>query len=205
MQENILLGFLMLGPMTGYEVKKAMGGSTRFFFNTSLGSIYPAFRRLEESGMVRLDQRLEKGRSKKIYSITPRGRRKFLAWLEKSPKLANVREESLLKMFFYEHADGPTRIRHTRDYIAAIEGRLSELLSLQDILKGVLDEDFRMSTLDFGIEFYRFQLNWYTKFLENLEKGGAHSGKPELSPRGPRQRGARKKSTEVKTNENIGY
>ncbi len=204
MQENILLGFLMLRPMTGYEVKKAMGGSTKFFFNTSLGSIYPAFRRLEESGMVRLDHRLDKGRSKKIYSITPRGRRKFLAWLEKSPKLANVREESLLKMFFYEHADGPTRIRQIRDYIAAIEGRLSELLSLRNILKGVLDGEFRMSTLDFGIEFYRFQHNWYTKFLENLEKGGARSGKAEVTARGARQRSARKKSMEGKKNENIG-
>ena len=204
MQENILLGFLMLGPMTGYEVKKAMGGSTRFFFNTSLGSIYPAFRRLEESGMVRLDQRLEKGRSKKIYSITPRGRKQFLAWLEKSPKLANVREESLLKMFFYDHADGPTRTRHIRDYIAAVEGRLSELLSLQNSLKGTPAGEFRMSTLDFGIEFYRFQRNWYTQFLEILEKGRARSGKTFVSARGPRQRSARKKSTEGKTNENIG-
>lgn len=190
MQENILLGFLMHRPMTGYEVKKAMGGSTEFFFNTSLGSIYPAFRRLEREKLVKLERRLERGRAKNVYSITPKGRTRFMEWLEKSPRLANVREESLLKMFFYDHADGPTRTRHIREYISAVEGRLAELLSLRDGLKGVRAGEFRMSTLDFGIEFYRFQRGWYARFLEALEKGGPAAGTAEAGTRGRKRRSA---------------
>ncbi|RPI95603.1 MAG: PadR family transcriptional regulator [Spirochaetales bacterium] len=168
MQDNILLGFLMQRPMTGYEVKKAMGGSTEFFFNTSLGSIYPAFGRLEKQTLVKKERRVEQGRAKNVYRITPKGKKHFLAWLEKTPKLANIREESLLKMFFYEHADAPTRGRHVREYIDAVDGRLAELISLRDGLRGVKAGRYRMSTLDFGIEFYRFQRRWYEKFLESL-------------------------------------
>lgn len=199
MQENILLGFLMHRPMTGYEVRKAMGGSTEFFFNTSLGSIYPAFRRLEREKLVKLERRLERGRAKNVYSITPKGRMHFLAWLENSPRLANVREESLLKMFFYDHADGPTRIRHIREYISAVEGRLAELLSLRNGLKGVRAGEFRMSTLDFGIEFYRFQRGWYARFLESLEKGGQVTGTADAGTRGRKRRSISGKITEGET------
>jgi len=56
MQDMILLGFLMDGGKTGYQVKKMMESSTSFFFNTSLGSIYPAFRKLEREGLVALEE-----------------------------------------------------------------------------------------------------------------------------------------------------
>jgi DNA-binding PadR family transcriptional regulator len=169
MQDNILLGFLMYRPMTGYEVKKAMGGSTEFFFNTSLGSIYPAFGRLEKQSLVKKERRVERGRAKNVYHITPKGKRHFLSWLEKAPKLANIREESLLKMFFYEHADAPTRGRQVREYIGAVDERLKELLSLRNRLEGGKASRYQMNTLDFGIEFYRFQRRWYERFLDSLE------------------------------------
>ena len=54
MQDKILLGFIQDGEKTGYQIKKMMETSTVYFFNTSLGSIYPAFKKLEKEGKVEI-------------------------------------------------------------------------------------------------------------------------------------------------------
>jgi len=56
-----------------------------------------------------------------------------------------------------------------------------------------------MSTLDFGIEFYRFQRGWYARFLESLEKGGQVAGTADAGTRGRKRRSISGKITEGET------
>ena len=48
----IILGILGRGPLSGYEVQKAIKTSTGFFWQESFGQIYPALFELEKSGSV---------------------------------------------------------------------------------------------------------------------------------------------------------
>ncbi|MBC7343778.1 MAG: PadR family transcriptional regulator, partial [Clostridia bacterium] len=79
--EHVILGFLTMGDMTGYDIKRLMSISTSFFYDASYGSIYPALRKLEERGLVKSSEAIESGRLRKVYSITDEGREEFLRWL----------------------------------------------------------------------------------------------------------------------------
>ena len=50
--KSIILGFLMHGSMTGYELKKFFTLSFSFFSGLSYGSIYPALKGMEKEGLI---------------------------------------------------------------------------------------------------------------------------------------------------------
>ena len=65
MQDKILLGLLIeYKTLTTYDAKKLMEISTNFFYTTSLGSINPAFKKLEKEGAVKSIEKIENGRLK---------------------------------------------------------------------------------------------------------------------------------------------
>jgi len=170
MQDKILLGFLMNGRKTGYEVKKLMEGSTSFFFNTSLGSIYPAFRKLEKNGLVNLEQSVESGRVKNTYTITPEGRQAFSEWLEKSAGIQKVKEEFLLKIFFFSELPEEKRKRQIEEYVSRLAGKVEKLTLMKEGL-AVNDVDaYMMKTLEFGIDYHTFLKEWHQRFLLSMTR-----------------------------------
>jgi len=48
----VILGMLGLGARTGYDIKRVVDQSTRFFWAASYGQIYPELRQLEKDGLV---------------------------------------------------------------------------------------------------------------------------------------------------------
>lgn len=166
MQDMILLGFLMDKEHTGYEMKKAMESSTEYFFNTSLGSIYPAFKKLVNNKLAKVDQSIEDGRVKKTYSITNKGKEKLEDWLSITPPLPKYREEALLKVFFFSHLSTEKRTEMINNYITKIELLIEELKSIDEEVKGSVDE-YKYQALQYGIEYYSFVKNWYKKFMDN--------------------------------------
>jgi PadR family transcriptional regulator, regulatory protein AphA len=100
--EFTLLGFLVHGPKTGYELKKLLDESTQFFWHAELSQIYPALKKLEQNGRVVSETQPQHGKpDKKLYSITPAGGEALLAWLadplDQPPEIKN---QVLLKLFF---------------------------------------------------------------------------------------------------------
>lgn len=169
MQDKILLGFLMDGPKTGYEIKKHMEQSTDFFFNTSPGSIYPAFQKLEKEGMVVMDQSVEGGRLKNRYSITQMGKKAFVKWLGKRPALSKIRDEALLKIFFYTHLDRERRREQLENYKNEVRLRVEDLVDYKKHLKRTENNTYRFKTLDFGIQYYTFLVQWMEEFIGHMK------------------------------------
>src|SRR5215210_891064 len=48
----VVLGLLRHGPRSGYDIKVAVDGSTRFFWAASYGQIYPELKRLEGARLI---------------------------------------------------------------------------------------------------------------------------------------------------------
>lgn len=75
--ELAVLGRLVQGPSHGYEVRKHVNMVLGYLHRVSYGSLYPALRRLLERGLI-CDcgsglPRLVRGRSRRIYHLTPLG------------------------------------------------------------------------------------------------------------------------------------
>src|ERR1700722_17114067 len=95
-----ILGVLLEGPTTGYEIKSLMGRSTVYFWRESDSTIYPMLKVLAMEGKV-LPKTVYVGKKKKeVFSITEAGHEEFKAWLESPTGSETPRNEFLLKLFF---------------------------------------------------------------------------------------------------------
>lgn len=70
----IVLYLLLSGPMSGYEMIKAIEGSFGGRVRPSPGTIYPLLKFLEEEGYITSEERRVGRKMKKVYRITEKGR-----------------------------------------------------------------------------------------------------------------------------------
>ena len=170
--DYVILGLLTHEDLTGYEIKKRIDGSLRYFFNASFGSIYPSLTQLEDMGCVISSPSFDQSRGKIVYSITDSGRERLLHWLRSDTEKNELRYETLLKLFFGKEA-GPYL---TRDMIARFEADIrKELKTLRMFANGLmshLDDDshfYYYLTVKFGIKTYEAYIIWCQEAKELLE------------------------------------
>src|SRR5690348_2531695 len=161
---RVILGLIRLGARTGYDIKQTIEVSTRFFWNASYGQIYPELRRLEQAGLVESDPDPGSGRKRTLYSLTPAGEQALHSWLTGPGDLFDMRDEALLKLFFGDLL-APEEVR---DNLRRRRKSWEEVLELfrsieaqgTDTQHGYV---YPRKTLDFGIEFVRWMIEWYAQ------------------------------------------
>ena len=174
MLDYIILGFLLYGDMSGYDIKRFMTTSTANFYDASFGSIYPMLNKMEEQGLVCSKELVDGGKYRKVYSILPAGRAAFIEWLEQPIELNNYRHTHLVRIFFY----GWLPTAKARSLVEAYIERMAEELAALNELERVIDADasfYQLSTLVFGKDYYVFTIDWCRKFLlrqSQLEQAG---------------------------------
>jgi PadR family transcriptional regulator, regulatory protein AphA len=126
---TICLGILTRGDATGYEIKKLVEeDGFAFFVEASFGSIYPALSRLTEDGLVSVREEAQTKRpDRKVYSITPAGRRVFLASLLEALPEDRYRSPFLFAMLFCDLLPQERVKSLVDDYIAHAERKLTQL------------------------------------------------------------------------------
>lgn len=73
--DGMLLAALEDGPRHGYAVMEVLRAGSDGQFDLPTGTIYPALRRLERAGLVCTRWSEDGGRRRRIYELTPGGRR----------------------------------------------------------------------------------------------------------------------------------
>ncbi|SLM29096.1 Transcriptional regulator (PadR family protein) [Desulfamplus magnetovallimortis] len=167
MIEMMLMGFLMDGEKTGYEIKKYMENSTHYFFNTGFSSIYPKLKKLEKEERVRVSQVIKNGKLNKLYTLTDEGKKAFLEWLEIKPEIGRIRDEALLKVFFFDHLEDDKIVPQLKGYVGDLSQHVQNLLSIKERLstREVEVEPWKMMTLEFGIRYYNFLEQIFNEML----------------------------------------
>lgn len=133
MLEYIILGLLMEGPMSGYDMKKTIDSSVGLFYRASYGSLYPALKRLADKGLLSVSK-AEGGRNKKEYTLLPAGKEQFVSWL--AEPLPVSRNEVLLRIFFYDYLDEDIRQARLTEYENKLESEMRRLQAVQEIVGG---------------------------------------------------------------------
>lgn len=168
MMEFAALGFLMYRPLSMYDLKKAMERSTQHFLSASFGTLHPLLRKLEGQGLVTSETQVANGRNKKVFTITPAGRSRFVEWLGQDVMAERVSDPRLLRLFFLGHLDRGERQELLKRFLDQMEAAALELEQLQAQVAGAAIppgwEDhmaYQLSTLEFGIAHHRFVKDWY--------------------------------------------
>ena len=169
--EKILLGMLMGRPFTGYDIRKKMELSTKFFFSSSQGSINPAFKRLEKNEFVTVEENISNGRLRKLYTITDSGREYFKEWLNSKVGVSKVKNDMLLRLFFFPYITQDEKISILENYLAELKIHIETLQNLGNVPQVRENcNEYEAATMEFGIGYYSFTYNWYKKYLEKIKK-----------------------------------
>lgn len=162
--DYVILGLLCHEDLTGYEIKKRMDTSLKYFWGASFGSIYPALSDLVERGLAGKRNGAENGRNKLIYSITEEGKKYLKEWLQIPAERDELRYETLLKLFFGNEAGAAQAISHIDAFQEKIEGELPFLIGAAETLRNSIDLDnthkYYLLTVAFGVKTYRAYLEW---------------------------------------------
>jgi PadR family transcriptional regulator PadR len=73
--DGILLGVLEPGPGHGYAIIEALRVRSGGQVDLATGTVYPALHRLERAGLVQASWSAAGGRRRRVYQLTPAGRR----------------------------------------------------------------------------------------------------------------------------------
>jgi PadR family transcriptional regulator AphA len=171
-----LLGVLILGPATGYEIKQTIEKWLNHFWCESYGQIYPNLKRLVEGHLATVKTEVQVGKpNKNIYSITDRGRQVLTEWLLKPiTTLPPAKNEFLLKLFFGKNIPLEKNIEQIKQH----KQMMLEILQLFDHLKmneaTYYEEEaetiYRSLTLNYGKAAVKGIIEWCDDCIGQLEK-----------------------------------
>ena len=180
--EYLILGLLILTPMTGYDLQQFIRQNLALICSHSAGSVQTALAKLEREGRITAAESREGRRRKKTFSITEAGRTAFAAWVARPMQADKVKNMELSRLFFLGLARPEERIAAIRDYIRQMEEMQAVLSAIQarfrEAQKRPLpagqdwDAVFRFQgyTLEYGIAAARFEQDWYSRLLCEMEE-----------------------------------
>ena len=172
--EHAILAFLDFKPQSGYDLKKFFDVSVAHFWSTTQSHIYKSLEGLEQKGWAQVRVIAQDGKpNRKENHITDPGRAELRRWLITPLVLEPVREAYLIQVFFSHYSSNA-------EIAALIEARIIEIRERLHILRtsaqAAIDEHAQQVgverarrlwqiTLDYGIDYYEFELAWHEKTL----------------------------------------
>jgi len=177
--EYVILGLLMIKSSTLYELNKSFEQGISLFYSASYGSLQFAVKKLLSRGYIDIEEKLENGRNKKIYSITKGGKELFLDWMLSGEIQLNKFETiALTKLYFLGLIDSREKKRSILsriiEAIRQAEEELNELdkyvsqCEVPESYKGVLM--YQLKSLDYGTKAHRFSREWFEDALKSIEE-----------------------------------
>ncbi len=166
--QHVILGLLLLSPMSLYDLHRAFGQGISLFYSASFGSIQRALRQLIELGHVDVEPAPDDPRGKKIHTITPSGRTAWHTWMHEPVTGGDAETIVLARVFFLglihddaERAEiiGVLRTRVAGD-LDGLRGAAAgvDAQAIPPEFDGVFA--FQRATLDYGIRAHELALHW---------------------------------------------
>jgi DNA-binding PadR family transcriptional regulator len=171
---RVILGMLKLGVRTGYDIKKVIDSSTRFFWTASFGQIYPELKRLRRAGLVHAQQEPRGKVKRTVYSLTPKGERALHEWLtDRENVIFEIRDESLLRLFFGDVLSQEEVLENVRMQQQIFEFVLDRFREIEVEAREGIEEgrQYPYLALRYGLDFITWARDWYAEVERRLEAG----------------------------------
>ncbi len=154
---HVILGLLHREARSGYEIKRIVDNSTRFFWAASYGQIYPELERLARAGLIEGTKEPRGQRRRTVYRLTAEGRAELRSWLREPDVGFELRDQGLLKLFFADALDRAEAVEVVRNMRADREHILARLRAIE--ARGVAT-GFPALALEYGIEQHEWMIDW---------------------------------------------
>ncbi len=180
--EYLILGLLILSPMTGYELQQFIRQNLSLICSHSAGSIQTALSKLQKDGKIISEESIQGKRHKKIFSVTEAGQSAFSGWISQPMQEEKVKNMELSRLFFSGLAKPEDRTAAIGDYIRQLKETKEILCMIKErfhsIDKSLLPPGtdwqqvlrFQGYTIEYGIAAADFEIGWYSRLLCELEE-----------------------------------
>ena len=170
----VVLGMLSLGPMSGYEIKKRIEGSTSNFWSERYGQLYPTLKQLVEDGLTVSQTEKQEGKPERyIYTLTEKGWASLRHWLTEPTEHPVQRNELLLKLFFGRQTSPSVHIEHVQKFRALQAHLLEKYIGIEAHLRACADDPdipYALITLNYGQHECKALLAWCDETIATLHR-----------------------------------
>jgi len=167
----VILGLLGLGPHSGYDIKQLADMSTRHFWATSYGQIYPELRRMTQAGLIKPEDASKGTRQRTIYHLTAKGRQTLHAWVaDGTVQPVEIRDEMLLKLFFADAMSSKETVKHL-DAMRRRHQQVANALREHEPLVSTQPHRMKYEVWKFGVALHEWCADWYARLAKDLESG----------------------------------
>jgi PadR family transcriptional regulator AphA len=160
-----ILGLLHYRDMHGYRIKSRIERDFGHMWTINYGQIYPNLKEMKKEGLVTVKEvnvSGEKGPPRKLYSITPKGKEAFLAWLEQPPERPMLlRDPFLMRFVFFGFGDRSRAAALIEEQIGLYQKQLGKR---EKNLERWKEQDVYVRLItQLGVDLNRVLLDWLEK------------------------------------------
>jgi DNA-binding PadR family transcriptional regulator len=185
-----VLGLLHDAPMHGYELRKQLSGVLGPFRALSYGTLYPALRRLVDSGWISEaradgDEGARGRRGRIVYQLTAAGKEHFEALVGDAGPATWEDESFGVRFAFFARTAGDVRLRILEGRKSRLEERLDG--ASQRMARGRERADqYTLALQQHGLESVQREVRWLAELIDLERQGGAAAPTaPDPSPGRP--------------------
>lgn len=168
-----ILGLLSWKPSSGYDLKKVFEDSSIMYWSGNNNQIYKTLVQLLNDGLVTNEIKHQEGTpSKKLYTITEKGKSELKEWILSAPELPEFKKTFLIQLAWADMLSD----EELDDLLARYENEVrAQLLMQQEKVRRGIDSPGRtereiylwaMITKNI-ISSYKAELDW----IENVRRG----------------------------------
>lgn len=169
-----IMGLIAQERRSGYDIRKAFATTPMGHFSSSPGAIYPALNRLEKDGWIRgqADPKAA-GRPRKVYELTPPGRRALKRHLARPVTRDDViwhLDDLLLRFALMDGIAGRVAtLRFLHSFAVELEHYVEHLRGYLDSARAAMPAAGRLA-MEHGIESYAMTAAWARRAIEELPR-----------------------------------
>src|SRR5262249_10811562 len=158
----VILGALHERPRSGYDIKSFADSSTRHFWATSYGQLYPELKRLLDAGLIEAEDQPTGSRQRTLYRLTRTGDEALADWVtDTSIRGWEIRDEMLVRLFFSDAVELERRVELARNMAARHGAQAAGLRRQGELLRGTPHKNrMHEEVLRFGIDLHEFLSGW---------------------------------------------
>lgn len=168
-----ILGLISHRPLTGYDVRKVFQTTPMGHFSSSPGAIYPALKRIEETGWIRsATTKGQTGRQRVAYEITARGLKVFKEHLSRPVTQEDVTwhlDQLMLRFAFMDGVIARDRIvQFLQEFAAQMDLHVANLRCYVASVTSNLPPCARLA-MESGIQDYEMHAQWARRAIQELQ------------------------------------
>ncbi|MBM7866274.1 PadR family transcriptional regulator [Heliobacterium gestii] len=130
--QDVILGILLDGPMSGYDIKQYFEKYLPDMFVASFGTIYPTLNRMEKEGYIEKEIIVQEGKpNKHLYRVTTQGKEAFHAYIQSPIEPKTIKYDFMMRLVFGKHASEGQILNWLHQELAQLKSDLEKLKGLE--------------------------------------------------------------------------